>query len=167
MRGKGMLLESNQIYLHQIQNKMLAQIKKHDVENRFTVVETTYGTELVLPLRHDLPTGLSITVAVSAHEISLSHQYLSGISIQNQIKGRICAVIPNENGMLIQIDCGNTWLAGISLKAYRDMKLQEGLQIYCLAKMQAFSYGSVNISERFKPLFKHRKPSQLPQINPH
>jgi molybdate transport system ATP-binding protein len=65
---------------------------------------------------------------------------LNGISIQNQIKGRICALIPTGNSILVQIDCGSTLLAGITPRACREMELQEGDTVYCLAKMQSFEY---------------------------
>jgi molybdate transport system ATP-binding protein len=143
--------------LSQVQNKMSALIIQHDVENGCTLVETPYGIELILPLRADLPRGSWITVALSSNEIALSRHYLAGISIQNQVKGRICALIPSDSGMLVQIDCGNTWIAGISLKACHDMKLKEGEAVYCLAKTQAFSYWSTVESDVFNPLFENRK----------
>lgn len=122
-----------------MQNTLPALIIEHDLINRCTLVETRYGTALMLPLREDLPRGAAVNVAISSNDIALSRHYIDGISIQNQIHGRICAIIPNENNVLVQVDCGNTWLVRISLKAYRDMKLQEGDNVYCLAKTQAFS----------------------------
>ncbi|MDD2725187.1 MAG: ATP-binding cassette domain-containing protein [Methylovulum sp.] len=136
-----------------VENKIPAMVARHDIVDGCTLAKT-YGIELVLPLRPDLPLGSWVTVSIPANEIALSRTYLPGISIQNQIKGRICALIPHGNGMLVQIDCGKTWLAGITLKACRDMDLQEGDTIYCLAKTQAFSYCPHATSDSFSRLFK-------------
>jgi len=39
---------------------------------------------------------------------------------------------------VVQIDCGNTLLAGVSLRALKEMNLQEGDRIYCLIKGSCF-----------------------------
>jgi molybdate transport system ATP-binding protein len=72
--------------------------------------------------------------------VALSRNYISGISIQNQVKGQICALIPNNDSMLVQIDCGWTILAEITLGACQQMGLMEGEEVYCLIKTQAIIY---------------------------
>ncbi|MCD2451479.1 hypothetical protein GO003_013875 [Methylicorpusculum oleiharenae] len=128
-----------QTSLNQIENLMVAKIIAHDIPNGCTMAES-FGTELILPLNKELATGALTTIAVSSNEIALSLGFVQGISIQNQIRGRICTLISGENGVLVQIDCGNIWVAGVSLKASRDMNLREGISVYCLAKTVAFSY---------------------------
>ncbi|PPD39410.1 MAG: molybdenum ABC transporter ATP-binding protein [Methylobacter sp.] len=135
-----------------VENKIPAMVTGHDLMDGCTLAKT-YGIELVLPLRRDLPMGSWVTVSIPAHEIALSRTYLPGISIQNQVKGRICALIPHGNGILVQIDCGKTWLAGITLRACREMNLQEGDTLYCLAKTQAFSYCPQSGLDAFSQLF--------------
>lgn len=125
--------------LNQIENLMVAKIITHDVPNGCTIAES-FGTQLILPLNKELATGALTTIAVSSNEIALSLGIVRGISIQNQIRGRICTLISGENGVLVQIDCGNIWVAGVSLKACRNMNLQEGISVYCLAKTVAFMY---------------------------
>jgi len=135
-----------------IENNIPARVTAHDILDGCTLAKT-YGIELVLPLRTELPLGSWVTVSIPANEIALSRTYLSGISIQNQVKGQVCALIPYGNGMLVQIDCGKTWLAGITLRACRDMNLQEGDTIYCLAKTQAFSYCPQESADDLSRLF--------------
>lgn len=125
-----------------IENVLSVTINAHDPEAGCTLAKT-YGTELVLPLRPHLPLNSESQVFIRSCDIALSRHYLTGISIQNQIPGRICAIIPTADSILIQIDCGSTVLAGITPKAFRDMALQEGDTIYCLAKAQAFSFPGV------------------------
>ncbi len=125
--------------VRQIENVLPVTIHSHDIEAGCTLAKT-YGVELVLPLRPHLPIDSIVQVSVRSCDIALSRHYLAGISIQNQIKGRICALVPMAEGILVQIDCGSTVLAGITPRACRDMALQEGDTVYCLAKTQSFCY---------------------------
>lgn len=125
--------------LRQIENNLRVMICAHDIKNRCTLAKT-YGIELVLPLRQELPLGAWMDISISSNDIALSRHYLEGISIQNQIKGQICALIPSQQGILVQVDCGSVLLAGITLKACQDMRLKEGDSVYCLAKTHAFNY---------------------------
>jgi molybdate transport system ATP-binding protein len=70
----------------------------------------------------------------------LSRNYIDGISIQNQIKGQICALIPSRESLIVQVDCGTTLLAKITPSACRNMALQEGEVIYCLIKTHSIAY---------------------------
>lgn len=127
--------------LQGIENILPVTIIAHDAENGCTLAYY-YGTELVLPIAPHLPRGISARVSIRSSNIALSKRLLDGISIQNQIKGRVCTVIRTPEHAVVQIDCGNTLLAGISLRALRDMDLQEGDTVYCLIKSHAFSYTS-------------------------
>jgi len=127
------------IGVQQIQNKIPARIVAHDKELGCTHAES-FGNLLTLPLLTSLPVGAQGSLTLAAQEVALAKQMLSGISIQNQIKGRVCALIPTGNAVLVQIDCGHIWLAVISLKACKEMRLQEGSNVYCLAKAQSFTF---------------------------
>jgi molybdate transport system ATP-binding protein len=79
-------------------------------------------------------------VSIRANDIALSRSFINGISIQNQLKGQICALIPSGESLIVQIDCGRTLLAEITPGACRDMALQEGEDIYCLIKTHSIAY---------------------------
>ena len=125
--------------VRQIENVMSVNIRAHDAEAGCTFAKS-YGTELALPLRPHLPVDSAVQVSIRSCDIALSRHYLTGISIQNQIKGRICALVPMGESVLIQIDCGSTLLAGITPRACQDMDLHEGDTVYCLAKTHSFCY---------------------------
>ena len=125
--------------LRQIENILPATVVSHHAEDGCTLANT-FGIKLLLPLRSHLSPGNPIHVSVRSGDIALSRNYLTGISIQNQIKDRICALIPTLDGILVQIDCGTTLLAGITPRACREMDLREGEEVYCLVKTQRFSY---------------------------
>ena len=58
----------------------------------------------------------------------------------NQIRGRICALIPSGESLIVQVDCGRTLLAEITPGACREMSSQEGQDIYCLIKTHSITY---------------------------
>ncbi|WP_150049654.1 ATP-binding cassette domain-containing protein [Methylomonas rhizoryzae] len=95
------------------------------------------GYALALPYRPQLEPGTKVDIAIRANDIALSHHYIQGISIQNQIKGRVCAVIARGDSVIVQIDCGIILLAEITPAANRGMGLREGDWVYCLIKTHA------------------------------
>jgi molybdate transport system ATP-binding protein len=101
---------------------------------------SSFGLPLILPLRSNLPVGEQIQVSIRANDIALSRHYIDGISIQNQLKGRICALIPSGESLIVQVDCGDTLLAEITPRACQNMGLQEGDVIYCLIKAHSIAY---------------------------
>ncbi|MDD5036743.1 MAG: ATP-binding cassette domain-containing protein [Methylococcaceae bacterium] len=125
--------------LQGIENLLPVTLLDHEAEDGCSIAHY-YGTELVLPIAAHLPRGELAHVCVRSSDIALSKQYLNGTSIQNQIKGRVCAIIRTPEHAVVQIDCGNTLLAGVSLRAVNEMGLQEGDTVYCLIKAHSFSY---------------------------
>ncbi len=125
--------------IRQIDNILPINIRHHDYVAGCSLADS-FGLPLSLPLRPQLAIGSQAQVSIRAKDIALSRCYIDGISIQNQIKGRICALIPSEDGMIVQIDCGGILLAEITTGACRDMALREGDTIYCLIKTHAIVY---------------------------
>lgn len=122
-----------------IENIMLVTLISHEKEQGCSI-GYYYGTQLILPLLEELSVSTDVEVCVRSNDIALAKRPVDGISIQNQIKGRICTIIKVSRHAIVQIDCGTTILAGISLKALNEMQLKEGDVVYCLIKTHAFSY---------------------------
>ena len=125
--------------IRQIDNILPVSIRSHDYLSGCSLA-LSFGLPLTLPLRPHLSIGSQTQVSIRAKDIALSRSYISGISIQNQIKGRICALIPSGESMIVQVDCGSTLLAEITPGACREMALQEGQYIYCLIKTHSITY---------------------------
>ena len=125
--------------IRQIDNILPVTIRSHDTSSGCSLAHS-FGLPLTLPLRPDLAVGSQTQVSIRANDIALSRSYISGISIQNQIKGRICALIPSGESLIVQVDCGGTLLAEITPGACRNMALQEGEDIYCLIKTHSITY---------------------------
>jgi molybdate transport system ATP-binding protein len=125
--------------IRQIDNILSVTLQGHD-HSAGCSLANSFGIPLILPLRTHLAVGQQTQISIRANDIALSRHYINGISIQNQIKGRICALIPSGQSLLVQVDCGDTLLAEITLSAYKEMALQEGDFIYCLIKTHSIAY---------------------------
>jgi molybdate transport system ATP-binding protein len=99
--------------IRQVDNILPATILSHDHSSGYSLGHS-FGLPLALPLRPHLAIGSQIQVSIRASDIALSSSYISGISIQNQLKGQICALIPSGESLIVQIDCGRTLLAEIT-----------------------------------------------------
>ncbi len=127
------------LVIRQIDNILSVDIRDHDYQAGCSLADS-FGLPLALPLRPHFTVGSQTQVSIRANDIALSRYYVDGISIQNQIKGRICALIPSGDSLIVQVDCGATLLAEITPGACRAMALQEGEAIYCLIKTHSITY---------------------------
>ncbi|TRW89632.1 molybdenum ABC transporter ATP-binding protein [Candidatus Methylobacter oryzae] len=125
--------------IRQIDNILPVTIGSHDYQAGYSLAHS-FGLPITLPLRPHVAAGTQAQVSIRAKDIALSRSYIDGISIQNQIKGRICALIASGESMIVQVDCGTTLLAEITPGACRNMNLQEGEVVYCLIKTHSITY---------------------------
>lgn len=125
--------------IRQIDNILPVKVREHDVVAGYSKADC-FGLPLIMPLRPQFAIGSQTQVSIRANDIALARSYIDGISIQNQIKGRICALIPSGESMIVQVDCGVTLLAEITPGACRDMALQESQIVYCLIKTRTIVY---------------------------
>ena len=140
--------------IRQIDNIFTVTISSHDYLAGCSMTDS-FGLPLILPLRPHLAVGSETQVSIRANDIALSRNYISGISIQNQIKGQICALIPSGESLIVQVDCGGTLLAEITPGACRDMALQEGEDIYCLIKTRSITYLSELDAQPYQRVISH------------
>lgn len=127
--------------LRQIDNILPVNIRRHDRELGCSLADC-FGLPLSLPLRPHFVLGEQAQVSVRANDIALARNYIEGISIQNQLKGRICAIIPAVGGesIIVQVDCGAALLAEITMGAFHSLGLKEGDSVYCLIKTHSIVY---------------------------
>ncbi|WP_031436408.1 molybdenum ABC transporter ATP-binding protein [Methylobacter tundripaludum] len=140
--------------IRQIDNILPVTVSRHDYVSGCSQAHS-FGLPLSLPLRPHLVVGSQAQVSIRANDIALSRSYIDGISIQNQIKGRICALIPSGESLIVQIDCGTTLLAEITPGACRNMALQEGEVIYCLIKTHSITYLTELDAQPYQRVISH------------
>ncbi len=81
-----------------------------------------------------------VTVSVRPEDIALALSKIEGISIQNQIEGKITGISKvGHHGALVQVYVGETILVEVSLKTLKDFELELGKKVFCLMKSQAFN----------------------------
>lgn len=122
-----------------VENVMTVTVTAHDISYRSTIANL-FGNRLILPYMPRAATGGSYQVGVRGEDIALSLRPVPGISIQNQIKGRVCAVVPLADRTLVQVDAGAVLLADVTQRAVASLRLREGDPVYCLIKAQAFHF---------------------------
>lgn len=125
--------------LRQLDNVLTIQIRGHDAKAGYSLA-TCAGNQLALPLREHLLAGSQRQISIRSHEVAIATTYIKAISIQNQIKGRICALIPYQQRLIVQVDCGCVLLAEITKAAVLAMQLKEGDWVYCLIKTHSIVY---------------------------
>lgn len=99
-----------------------------------------FGIRLVLPYTPRAVRGKTYYVGLRSQDIALSTHLLQGISIQNQIKGRVCAIIPRLDRVLVQVDTGATLTVEITLRAFASLDIHENDAIYCLIKTHSMHF---------------------------
>jgi molybdate transport system ATP-binding protein len=82
--------------------------------------------------------GSSYSLVVSPRAVALSRRKVEGLSVRNQIKGRISRIIRAENHILCIIDAGVRIAAQVTVPAAEELELEEGVEVFCLIKALAF-----------------------------
>jgi len=94
---------------------------------------------LTLPLSQHEP-GSRVPIAVPAAHIALAKSSVNGISIQNQLSGRITEIKLVGHRALISVDISTPLQVEVSEKSVRELGLETGQEIYCLIKTQSLRY---------------------------
>ncbi|MDD2767983.1 MAG: molybdenum ABC transporter ATP-binding protein [Methylococcus sp.] len=122
-----------------LDNSLAVTIESHDAEGGCTF-GIFQGRRLALPFRSALMPGDRVYVSVHRTEVALGKSFVEGLSIQNQLPGRIVSIDSAGDSVQIVADVGVLLRAEITQRAYRDMALREGDAVNCLIKATSFSY---------------------------
>ncbi len=97
---------------------------------------------LILPPAPTTAVGGRTVISVRAAQIALSRQHIEGITIQNQLPGKILRIIHRRHGALVEIDVGVgvAVVAEVNGKTVEDLDLCKGDKLYCLIKAQSVEY---------------------------
>ena len=104
------------------------------------LIELALGTQRLLAPAVDLPVGTRVRVRVPAREVVLASQLSSGLSIHNQLQGRIVEIAPRVDraSVNVYIDVERaTVQAHISHDAVRQLGLTQGSPVWVLIKSLA------------------------------
>lgn len=91
------------------------------------------------PLLDSVPGG-EIHAMLRPEDIALAGSSLTGVSIQNQIQGRVVRLIHTPDRDVCVVDIGIPLLAEISPQGARTLGLAAGNPVWCLFKSSALQY---------------------------
>jgi molybdate transport system ATP-binding protein len=120
-----------------LENLVQGRLAAHDVVNGYSTVMLGQQ-QLHMPLV-DTPVGNQVSASIAASGIALSRERLGGITIQNQLPGKVGSIHMAGGRALVSVDVegNNILLAEITPKAVHDLQLEMGIQVYCLIKTQS------------------------------
>lgn len=121
-----------------LENVLRVTVERHEPDIGSTTVRYDHH-ELHLPLSA-LPPGSETWIALRAADVALAVQPINGITIQNQVAGRLISLRRIADRMIAEVDIGVPILAEVTVKAIRDLGLSEGDPVYCLFKARAWHY---------------------------
>lgn len=120
-------------------NLFAVTVEEHDPDDGCTLAR--FGAaRLALPLRMGQAIGSTAYVSVHHGEVALSREAVTGISIRNQMPGRIVRIEQQGTGVQVHLDAGVPLVAEITPRALRELALSVGDTVYCLIKTRSFTY---------------------------
>ncbi|MBT8484867.1 MAG: molybdenum ABC transporter ATP-binding protein [Phycisphaerales bacterium] len=124
-------------------NVVRLQVRSHDATaglTRFTLADgSETGSSLLGPLSAT-PSGATVTAALRADDIALALAEIPGISIRNQLPGRVTHVTAHADRSVVEVDIGVSILVEISHQAVAQMQLTPGREVRALIKSNALEY---------------------------
>jgi molybdate transport system ATP-binding protein len=121
-----------------IENTLQGQVLESIPEAGYSVVAC--GTQYIhVPLIVSAREGEEVTLSVSATHIALASNRLHGLTIQNQLSGRIVSIERVEYRVIVAVDIGHDTILSseVSFKSLQALGLEVGQDVFCLIKTQS------------------------------
>lgn len=129
-----------------LDNVLPVIIESHDVEDGCTLAR--FGElSLALPLRGALAPGETTYVSVHRGDIALARQPVTGVSIQNQLAGRVTAIEHHDGAVQVRFNAGAPLLAEVTPRSFRDLDLRVGQAVHGLIKTRSFIFLAEQIGQ--------------------
>jgi molybdopterin-binding protein len=95
---------------------------------------------MILAPRTEAAADTQLFVAVRSADIALATEVHEGLSIQNQVPGRILRLHDHEGKVLVEVDVGRSMFLEVSRRAANDLRLAPGKSVVCLFKALGIRY---------------------------
>lgn len=139
-------------------NVLLGRVMQHDPSSGFTLIELRATADspngdavLRAPFSPHLRLGMELSVALRPEDVALALAPVTGISIQNQLPGRILRVSRAAGQAMLEIDIGCPLVARVTARTMEAMSLKEGLDVFCLIKSNAIRLLGGHDSQTTRP----------------
>ena len=119
-----------------LENVVRGIVAERDMENGYSTI--MLGAQaLHMPILN-CAAGIEISASIAASSIALSRDKVTGITIQNQLRGQVTKLHLTAGRVLVSVEVeGQVLLAEITPKAVHDLQLENGMTVYCLIKTQS------------------------------
>lgn len=120
-----------------------ASLIGHDEQHRTSRLRIQ-GGEISVP-RLDLPIGSALRARIAADQVILALEPIKGLSVRNQMAGKIVALSQEDDRVDVLLDVGCPLHAEITIDACQDLGLATGMTVTALIKgaaIQSFAGGS-------------------------
>lgn len=125
----------------EIINSVSLEVETVDFKNGLTILWDGFGPNRV-KVKSDVDKtgyiiGQRLNFFVNADDIALSVEKPSGLTIQNQLKGKVKDIVDLGSSVLCKIDVGFDITAEITTSSLNKLQLQIGSNVWCLFKSVA------------------------------
>lgn len=117
-------------------NTLAGTVARHAPGDGLTVVALAGGRELHCPLL-DSPPGSAISLTLRPEDIAVAGMAIPDISLSNQLPGRITAITPAPDRVLLTVDLGQPLLVEVSARTVHHQGLTVGATVWVLFKAMA------------------------------
>jgi molybdate transport system ATP-binding protein len=94
-----------------------------------------------------LTPGQRVRLQLLARDLILAVEEPRGLSVRNQLRGRVVSVTQDNGATLVEVDIGGaTLLARISAAATRELAIARGRELWALVKAVSFSAHAVGVA---------------------
>jgi len=109
-------------------------LRLEKVESRSGVCTARVGNQLLQlpPGNGNLP--LPSFVQFSPTDVILARQEIAGLSVRNQLRGKVCRIVPTRQALFVAVDIGPILWAEVTPQAAAELELQPGVEVVCLVK---------------------------------
>jgi molybdate transport system ATP-binding protein len=130
MLGSHTLLNAVQMNVESIDNRSgLALLRTPNRKNTVHIICERSAT--------GYSAGQTITIFIDSRDIALSQSKLTGVTIQNQLEGRITDIFERNATTFCRIDAGIPLIVEITARARSQLDLNIGSAVWCLFKSVA------------------------------
>jgi molybdate transport system ATP-binding protein len=121
-----------------------ATVTGHDAPRGATLLALAAGP-MVVPLL-DHPVGSLVRLRIAADHVILARHAVPGLSVRNQLPGKILSLQPAGSMVDVVVDIGSPLYAEVTLDACQELGLREGAFITVLIISAAILAASVSLS---------------------
>lgn len=124
-----------------IVNSISMQVNKVNADSGLTVLTKEKNDTIIRvkceKSKEPYRMGQKLKIFVNAEDIALSQEKLIGITIQNQLEGRITDVIARGSSNLCIVDVGFRLVVEVTAESLKRMDITIGSKVWCLFKSVA------------------------------